>query len=115
MQDGVHGAEGGRDTLKTGPIIIETCGAPGFLNIKAFDEIISAPEPSRTAEGFVRPRGRVGSTARRYSLRHYRDLIMSSSFESLNLGCLSLPSLSLALLFSPSDCGRKYFRDGSPR
>jgi len=45
-----------KDTLKTPLIIIETCWAPGFLNIKALDEIISEPEPRRTTEGFVGPR-----------------------------------------------------------
>jgi len=47
---GAGDAGRGKDTLKTLPIIIETCGAPGFLDIKALDEIISEPEP--------RPNGR---------------------------------------------------------
>lgn len=93
-----HGEEE-KDTLKTPPIIIETCWAPGFLNIKALDEIISEPEPKRTAEGFVGSNRRgANPAARRYSLRHYRDLIMSSSFESLNLGGFAF-SVSLTLSF----------------
>lgn len=92
-----RGVEEEKDTLKTPPIIIETFWAPGFLNIKALDEIISEPEPRRTAEGFVDPRTEGSPVARRYSLRHYRDLIMSSSFESLNLGGFAF-SVSLTLL-----------------
>lgn len=42
-------------------------------------------------------RRETSSVARWYSLRHYRDLIMSSSFESLNLGSPAF-SIPLALL-----------------
>jgi len=106
-----RGIEEEKDTLKTPPIIIETCWAPGFLNIKALDEIINEPEPRRTAEGFVglQNRRETNPVARRYSLRHYRDLIMSSSFESLNLDGFA-SSISL----TPYDCGRKYFQDELP-
>jgi len=51
---------------------------------------------------------RENPVARWYSLRHYRDLIMSSSFESLNLGGF------FYLAHSRSDCGRKYFQDELP-
>lgn len=58
--------EGKRHFKDATPIIIETCWAPDFLNIKALDEIISEPEPRRTTEGFVGPRieGRTSPVAR---------------------------------------------------
>lgn len=79
-----------KDVLKTADNYGKLAGDACFLNIKALDKIISEPKWRRAVGRRVRWRAR--AKARRYSLHHYRDLIMSSSFDSLNLTVARSPS-----------------------
>lgn len=94
-----RGVEEEKDTLKTPPIIIETCWAPGFLEYQSTRRNNQRTRAEANGRRVCRPTNRreTNPVARRYSLRHYRDLIMSSSFESLNLDGFA-SSISLTLL-----------------